>query len=154
DVTELVVRLAPTVGAVVDGRDIPDICLQHMLAVMLLDGTVSFRAAHDAQRMQDPAVLHERAKVRYVPDESLAALLPARVAIVEVGLREGARHSERVDAVRGTVRNPMTREEVVAKALHLIEPVLGRKRADRVIETLLALETLRDVRTLRPLLER
>jgi len=154
DVTELVVRLAPTVGAVVDGRDIPDICLQHMLAVMLLDGTVSFRAAHDAQRMQDPAVLHERAKVRYVPDESLAALLPARVAIVEVTLREGARDSERVDAVRGTVRNPMTREEVVAKALDLIEPVLGRKRADRVIETLLALETLRDVRTLRPLLER
>jgi len=154
DVTELVVRLAPTVGAVVDGRDIPDICLQHMLAVMLLDGTVSFRAAHDAQRMQDPAVLHERAKVRYVPDESLAALLPARVAIVEVGLREGARHSERVEAVRGTVRNPMTRDDVVAKALDLIEPVLGRKRADRVIETLLALETLRDVRTLRPLLER
>jgi 2-methylcitrate dehydratase PrpD len=154
DVTELVVRLAPTVGAVVDGRDIPDICLQHMLAVMLLDGTASFRAAHDAQRMQDPAVLRERAKVRYVPDESLAALLPARVAIVEVGLREGARHSERVDAVRGTVRNPMTREEVVAKALDLIEPVVGRKRTDRVIETLLALETLRDVRTLRPLLER
>jgi len=154
DVIELVVRLAPTVGAVVDGRDIPDICLQHMLAVMLLDGTVSFRAAHDAQRMQDPAVLHERAKVRYVPDESLAALLPARVAIVEVGLREGARHSERVEAVRGTVRNPMTRDEVVAKALDLIEPVLGRKRTDRVIETLLALETLRDVRTLRPLLER
>jgi 2-methylcitrate dehydratase PrpD len=78
DVTELVVRLAPTVGAVVDGRDIPDICLQHMLAVMLVDGTVTFHAAHDAARMHDPKVLRERAKVRYVPDESLATSAGAR----------------------------------------------------------------------------
>ena len=154
DVTDLVVRLAPSVGSVVDSRDIPDICLQHMLAVMLVDGTVSFHAAHDAPRMRDPAVLRERAKVRYVPNESLEALLPARVAIVEVGLRDGTRHSERVEAVRGTVRNPMTRDEVVEKARDLIEPALGRNRANRAIETLLALETLRDLRSLPALLER
>ena len=53
EVTEVVVRLAPTVGAVVDNRDIPDICLQHMVAVMLIDGTASFAAAHDSARMQD-----------------------------------------------------------------------------------------------------
>lgn len=153
DVTELVVRLAPTVGAVVDDRDIPDISLQHMLAVMLADGTVSFKAAHDAPRMRDPAVLRERAKVRYVPDAELAALLPARVAIVEVTLRGGARHSERVEAVRGTVRNPMTRDEVVAKARDLIEPVLGRTKTNRTIAALLAAETLRNVRELRPLLQ-
>ncbi len=53
DVTTVVVRLAPTVGAVVDNRDIPDICLQHMVAVMLIDKTASFHAAHDKARMQD-----------------------------------------------------------------------------------------------------
>jgi 2-methylcitrate dehydratase PrpD len=152
-VTELVVRLAPTVGAVVDDRDIPDISLQHMLAVMLTDGTVSFKAAHDASRMRDPAVLRERAKVRYVPDAELAALLPARVAVVEVALRNGSRHSERVEAVRGTVRNPMTRDEVVAKARDLIEPVLGRTKTNRTIAALLAADALRDVRELRPLLQ-
>jgi len=47
DVLQVVVRLAPTVGAVVDNRDIPDICLQHMIAVMLIDKTASFAAAHD-----------------------------------------------------------------------------------------------------------
>jgi 2-methylcitrate dehydratase PrpD len=138
----------------VDARDIPDICLQHMLAVMLVDGTVSFNAAHDASRMRDPAVLRERAKVRYVPEESLTALLPARVAIVEVALRDGARHSERVEAVRGTARNPMTRDEVVAKARDLMEPVLGSRKASRAIDTLLGLETLRELRALRPLLQR
>jgi len=152
DVSEVVVRLAPTVGAVVDNRDIPDICLQHMVAVMLLDGTASFAAAHDAARMKDAAVLRERAKVRYIPDPELAALLPARVAVVEVNLRDGTRVSERVEAVRGTVRNPMDRDEVVAKARDLIEPVLGGATAGRLIATILALEETRDIRSLRPLL--
>ena len=153
DVTEIVVRLAPAVGSVVDNRDIPDICLQHMLAVMLVDRTVSFRAAHDVPRMKDPAVLRERRKVRYVSDADLTALLPVRVAIVEVALRDGNRHSERVEAVRGTPRNPMGRDEVVAKARDLIEPVLGGATADRLIAKLLALDTLGDVRELRPLLQ-
>ena len=153
DVTEVVVRLAPAVGSVVDNRDIPDICLQHMLAVMLVDRTVSFHAAHDAPRMKDPAVLRERRKIRYQPDADLAAMLPVRVAIVEVGLLDGKRHSERVDAVRGTPRNPMGRDEVVAKARDLIEPVLGAVTADRLIAKLLALETLGDIRELRPLLQ-
>jgi 2-methylcitrate dehydratase PrpD len=154
DVSEVVVRLAPTVGAVVDNRDIPDICLQHMVAIMLLDGTASFAAAHDAARMADAAVLRERSKVRYVPDPELAALLPARVAVVEVTLRDGTRLRERVEAVRGTVRNPMDRDEVVAKARDLIEPVLGGASAGRLIETILALERSPDIRALRPLLQR
>ncbi len=80
------VRLAPSVAAVVDNRDIPDICLQHMVAVMLLDKTVSFHGAHDKPRMQDPAALQQRAKVKLVRDEELAKLLPVRVAIVEIEL--------------------------------------------------------------------
>jgi 2-methylcitrate dehydratase PrpD len=154
DVTDVVVRLAPTVGAVVDNRDIPDICLQHMVAVMLLDGTASFAAAHDAARMRDAAVLRERAKVRYLPDPDLAALLPARVAIVEVALRDGTSLRERVEAVRGTVRNPMGREEVVVKAHDLIEPVLGGAQSRRLIASILALDESADIRSLRPLLQR
>jgi 2-methylcitrate dehydratase PrpD len=139
---------------VVDNRDIPDICLQHMVAVMLLDKTVSFKAAHDKPRMQDAAALRERAKVSLVPDEELAKLLPVRVAVVEVELADGSRQSERVSAVRGTPRNPMARAEVVAKARDLIAPVVGREKADRLIETVYAIETLSDVRALRPLLQR
>jgi 2-methylcitrate dehydratase PrpD len=154
EVTEVVVRLAPAVGAVVDNRDIPDICLQHMVAVMLLDGTASFAAAHDAARMRNPAVLRERGKVRYLPDPELAALLPARVAVVEVMLRDGTRLRERVEAVRGTVRNPMARDEVVAKARDLIEPVLGGGTSSRLIAAILAIETNPDIRALRPLLQR
>jgi 2-methylcitrate dehydratase PrpD len=148
------VRLAPTVGAVVDNRDIPDICLQHMVAVMLIDKTASFHAAHDKPRMQDAAVLRQRRKVTYVPDATLTALLPARVAIVDITLNDGARLIERVEAVRGTVRNPMTRAEVVDKARDLIAPVLGAPTAQKLIDTLLAIEAVKDIRALRPLLQR
>src|SRR5476649_2451823 len=101
-VRSVTVRLAPAVAKVVDNRELPDICLQHMVAVMLLDKTASFRAAHDKPRMQNPAVLRERAKVNLVHDEELAKLMPVRVAIVDIELADGTRLSERVSAVRGT----------------------------------------------------
>jgi 2-methylcitrate dehydratase PrpD len=154
DVKTVTVRLAPSVGSVVDNRDIPDICLQHMVAVMLLDKTASFKAAHDKARMRDAAVLRQRSKVTYVPDAELTRLLPARVAIVEVTLNDGTKLSDRVEAVRGTVRNPMTRAEVVDKAKDLIGPVLGTATAGKLIDTLLSIESVKDVRTLRPLLQR
>ena len=154
DVQKVVVRLAPDVGAVVDNRDIPDICLQHMIAVMLIDKTASFAAAHDKARMDDPAVRRQRAKVEYVGDEALTRLLPARVAIVEVTLKDGARLSERVEAVRGTVRNPMTRDEIVDKARDLTAPVLGAAQAQRLIDAVLSLEKAADLKGLRPLLQR
>lgn len=152
-VDRVVVRLAPTVAAVVDNRDIPDICLQHMMAIMLLDGTASFKATHDKPRMQDAAVLRERAKVLLVHDEGLANLLPVRAAIVEVTLTDGSRLTERVEAVRGTPRNPMSRREVIEKCRDLIAPVLGRETSAQLIETVLAVEALTNIRKLRPLLQ-
>jgi 2-methylcitrate dehydratase PrpD len=152
-VKRVTVRLAPSVATVVDNRDIPDICLQHMVAVMLLDKTVSFHAAHDKPRLQDPATLRQRAKVNLVRDDELAKLLPARVTIVEIELTDGTRLSERVSAVRGTPRNPMTRAEVIEKASDLTAPVLGRDTSKRLIETVLAIEAVTDVRSLRRLLQ-
>jgi 2-methylcitrate dehydratase PrpD len=154
EVKSVVVRLAPTVGAVVDNRDIPDISLQHMVAVMLLDKTASFHAAHDTARMKDATILRHRRKVTYVPDATLTALLPARVAVVEITLNDGTTLSDRVEAVRGTVRNPMPRSEVVDKVRDLIAPVLGAPTAQKLIDALLAIETVTDIRTLRPLLQK
>ena len=152
-VKQVVVRAATSAAYTVNNRDMPDICLQHLVAVMLVDKTVSFRAAHDKARMQDPATLRERAKVQLVPDEELEKLIPVRVAIVEVTLTDGTRLTERVEHVRGTPENPMTRDEVVAKARELMTPVLGAATCSNLIERVLALDTVKDVRELRPLLQ-
>jgi len=153
-VKKVTVRLAPSVATVVDNRDIPDICLQHLVAVMLIDKTVSFHAAHDKPRMQDAAVQKQRAKVNLVRDEELAKLLPLRETVVEIEFNDGKRLSERVSAVRGTTRNPMGRDEVIDKARDLITPVLGRESCTRLIETVLEIEKLTEIRSLRRLLQR
>jgi 2-methylcitrate dehydratase PrpD len=151
-VQQVVVRAATSAAYTVNNRDMPDICLQHLVAVMLIDKTVSFRAAHDKARMQDAVVLRERAKVQLVPDEQLERLIPLRVAIVEVTLTDGTHFSERVEHVRGTPENPMTRDEVVAKARDLMTPVLGAEICSNLIERVLELGSVKDIRELRPFL--
>jgi 2-methylcitrate dehydratase PrpD len=152
-VKQVVVRAATSAAYTVNNRDMPDICLQHLVAVMLLNKTVSFKAAHDKPRMQDPAVLRERAKVQLVPDAELEKLIPVRVAIVEVTLKDGKVLTERVEHVRGTPENPMTREEVVVKARELMAPVLGASTCSTLIARVLALDTVKNIRELRPLLQ-
>jgi 2-methylcitrate dehydratase PrpD len=152
-VREIRVRLATDEAAIVNNREIPDICLQHLVAVMLLDKTVSFASAHDRDRLKDAATLHERSKVQLVPDSELEELMPLRVAIVEVVLTDGSRLTRRVDNVRGTAKNPMTTAEVVAKARELVSPILGTLKTANLIEKLLHLESVRDVREFRPLLQ-
>ena len=152
-VKQVVVRVATSAAYTVNNRDMPDICLQHLVAVMLLDKTVSFRAAHDKARMQDPAVLRERVKVQLVPDADLGKLIPVRVAAVEVTLSDGMQLSERVEHVRGTPENPMTRDEGAAKARELMTPVLGGGKCSKLIERVLGLDTVKDIRELRPLLQ-
>src|ERR1700682_5139231 len=154
DVQKVVVRIATDEANTVSNRDMPDICMQHMLAIMLLDKTVTFRSVHDKPRMKDPAVLRQRAKVEVLADPRIDARRPRREAIVELTLADGTQLNEWVRDVRGTADNPMTRNEVVDKARDLIAPVLGTGTSSTFISKLLALETLRDIRELRPSLQR
>jgi 2-methylcitrate dehydratase PrpD len=153
-VQSAVVRVATSEANTVNNREMPDICLQHMIAVMLIDKTASFQAAHDKGRMKNPEVLRVRAKVRLIPDEELERLYPKRETRVEVTLHDGTRLTERVEAVRGTPENPMTRDEVVAKCRDLTEPSLGKTQSAKLIEAVLNIERVRNLRELRPLLQK
>jgi len=152
-VRQVSVRLATDEAAIVNNREIPDICLQHMVAVMLLEKTVTFASAHDLERLKDPAVVRERAKVLLIPDPELERLMPLRVSIVDVTLTDGSHLTQRVDNVRGTPENPMTRDEVVAKATDLITPVFGATKCSNLIDRIFHLESVAVIRELRPLLQ-
>jgi len=153
-VKEVTVRLATNEAAIVNNREIPDICLQHVMAVALLDKTVTFASVHDNARLTDPGTLRARAKIRLVPDEELQSLMPLRAAIVDVTLVDGTHLSRRIDDVRGTPNNPMTRTEIVAKASDLIAPILGPVKCASLIERIFQLDSVRSIRDLRPLLQR
>jgi 2-methylcitrate dehydratase PrpD len=152
-VKQVSVRVATNEAKVVDNREIPDICLQHMVAVMLLDKTASFKSAHDVARMKDPAVLRQREKISLIRDDELEKRMPAREAIVELELTDGTKLTEHIIAVRGTPDNPMTRQELIAKAQDLIAPVLGTQTFSKLSQKIFEIETIGNVRELRPLLQ-
>src|SRR5690242_15988326 len=152
-VKRVVVRVAHQGANTTNNRAMPDICMQHLCAVMLIDGTVSFKAAHDEKRMRDPRVRKLRACIELLGDDELTRAMPSRQGIVELELDDGRRLRHHAKAVRGTAENPMTRAEVEAKAYDLVAPVLGERRARRLCDAVLDVEAIGDVRQLRPLLK-
>jgi hypothetical protein len=57
-------------------------------------------------------------------------------------------------AAKGSHENPLTPEEESEKALDLIPPLLGKTRAQALLEALWSFDQLKDVRTLRRLYAR
>lgn len=137
---------------IVDNRDMPDVCLQHLLAATLVDGTMTFAASHDVTRMQDSKVLAVRSRINVVASAELTKARPERQSIVEVTTSDGQRLRHHAKVVRGTPDNPMTYDEVERKAIDLITPILGQPRATQLAAHIASLETMPDVRDLRPLL--
>jgi 2-methylcitrate dehydratase PrpD len=76
------------------------------------------------------------------------------VAIVEVKLKSGESYKQRIDAVRGTVLNPMTRDEVVGKCRDLMDPYLGAMQATELVDVVFNMESLNHIGSLRRLLQR
>lgn len=153
DNTESVAIHLPSRGArTVDNAPMPNINAQHLGALMLADGTLSFASSHDLGRMRDSAIVKLRDRIRVVPSEALMRARPRRQAIVEVATRDGRKLRRRTRVVRGTPDNPMTWDEVAAKARGLIDPVLGAARARRLVAAVEALETVDDMTRFRPLL--
>ncbi len=153
DVRKIVVHMPDDRLHIVDNREIPDICLQHLLALTLADGALTFASAHDYARMADPAVLAVRRRIEVVPSAELTAAVPARQAIVEIETASGQRLCHRTYAVRGTPDNPMEAAEVESKALDLMAPVIGKERAAALVATTASLDRLASVRELRGLLQ-
>jgi len=154
NVRSIVVRLPGDFARIVNNRNMPDINLQYILAVTLLDGNLTFGSAHSFERMKDPLVLEIEKCITLVEDPKLEVndAEIKRQAIVEVTTKEGAKVREHVARVRGMVGNLMTREEVERKCKDLVAPVLGEDRSQELIDNIWNLEKVRNVRELRSLL--
>ncbi|WP_445504219.1 MmgE/PrpD family protein [Microvirga sp. G4-2] len=136
---------------IVDNRTMPDVCVQHLAALALVDGTVTFESCHDRERMNDPTVMAIRRLIELVPSAELTIATPARQAIVEIETTDGRHLRHHAKAVRGTPENPMDGSEIEAKALDLMKPVIGSDRATELIHKVLRLDDLTNVRDLRRL---
>jgi 2-methylcitrate dehydratase PrpD len=144
-----IVATLPEDGArIVDNRSMPDVNLQYLIAVALVDGQVSFDASHSYERMKDPQILEVKRRVELVGDRALMDPAAPRSARVEVRLRDGRMVSRFTRHAPGTKENPLDAAGVNAKATSLMEPVIGARRTAAVIERVHALDTVTDVRDL------
>ena len=96
-----------------------DINIQHLAALMLLDGDITFALSHDQKRVRDPAVLKLRKRIEIGGSAALAKTKTTQ-AIVEITTRSGERLRHHTRAVRGSATNPMSRDDVAAKARGLL----------------------------------
>src|SRR5712672_4378040 len=152
NVEGIVVKLPEDGARIVNARSMPDVNCQHIIALALVEGAVSFEDSHSYERMADPRVLAAKERVQLIADRGLMDPAAPRSGRVEVTLRNGQTISHFTRHPPGTKENPLNTERVNEKARLLMTPVLGAERTEVVIRRVNALEKLNDVRELRPLL--
>jgi 2-methylcitrate dehydratase PrpD len=151
DVKHLVVRVAHQGANTVDNRDMPDICMQHMCAVMLLDGIVTFESAHDEKRMKDRKVLDVRRRVELHGDDALTPpCLHARDRGIDARRRTRASPSRQSRARH--LRQPYGARRSGRKMFSSARAHPGAKARARAVRHRLEAGRRLDLRTLRPLL--
>jgi 2-methylcitrate dehydratase PrpD len=150
NVARIVVRLPADGARIVDGRSMPDVNVQHIMAVALVDGYIDFENSHSFERLLDPTVLAVKERIELIADEALAVVEAPRSGFVEVTLTDGRAVNLFVSHAPGTPENPLDTAGVNAKARSLMVPVLGEARTAALIEQVARLEELDDVRDLRP----
>ena len=150
NVDRITVRLPQDGAGIVNDRSMPDINCQHMIAMALVDGDVTFASTHSYQRMSDPAVLAVKERVNLVADPDLMDPEAPRSARVAVVLKDGTTVEQFTPYAFGTKQNPMPTNTVNAKVRALLEPVLGATRTETVIQRVNALEDTTLVRELLP----
>ncbi|MBC2665521.1 MmgE/PrpD family protein [Novosphingobium flavum] len=151
-VKSILVRLPTDAVGIVGTSAMPDVNNPHLVSVALLKGAVSFDDAHDVALMKNPQVLAIRARTTVVPDESLMDPAAPRGAIVELTLNDGRVLKHHTRFPSGTPENPLSADEVSAKVLDLIAPVMGKARAQRLIAATWQLEKMPSVRQLAALM--
>jgi 2-methylcitrate dehydratase PrpD len=152
DIKAITVSLSPEKAGTADDRPFPDVNLQHLVSMILIDGGLTFASCHDRARLSDPRIGKLRKRIRIVSTPALSDNTFTHQAVVAITLRDGRMVEQYTQAVRGTRHNPMDRGEVVAKAHDLIDDILGAKQAKKLVNTVFALEAVDDMSCIRPLL--
>lgn len=133
-------------------QNMSDLNLRYLLAATLLDGGLTFVAAHDDARVHAPEIERITGKISIRANPALSSPESPRQGIVEFITTDGRTLSDHVIKVRGAMENPMSTDEVVAKARELFAIVLAPERCDRLVEIVLKLDEVAEIGALTRLL--
>jgi 2-methylcitrate dehydratase len=115
-------------------RETADHSLPYITAITLIDGEISNKQ-FEPERFKDPRVWKFLKSVNVERNAELSAMYPGAVAnIVHVELADGRRLTKRVDYPLGHAKNPLKDSEVEEKFSALVLPVLGKRRAKKILD--------------------
>jgi len=121
--------------------------LQYCVAAALLSQSLSVADFQDSRLAAADTLALARC-VRGVIDSDVDRVYPGRMSSVVTltMLKDGRQLRTRVDDPKGSERNPMSVEEIMLKFHSQADSVLGRQAAEAVVEAVVNLEALPDVR--------
>lgn len=137
---------------VVNRRAMPNINLQHLLALMLVDGRLTFTSAHDYDRLTDPQVRALASRVELLPDEALRQTdvdergHSSRAARVSVTLKTGQTVQASVPVARGSRLDPISWPQLERKAAAMfVDLPAGDQLVGELADQVRRLEEARDL---------
>ena len=126
-------------------RETADHSLPYITAIALIDGEVTEKQ-FQPQRFKDPEVWNFLENVKVERNAELSGMYPDAVAnIVHIDLADGRRLTKRVDYPMGHAKNPLKDSQVEEKFSALVEPILGRERARKIIDIVWKLDEAKNV---------
>jgi 2-methylcitrate dehydratase PrpD len=149
DIDKIIAKMPDKELEIVNNRPMPDISVQHLLAVMSIDKKLTFKSAHDFHRMTDPKVLKIKSKVIAIGDESLTDVQRRWRCVMEVHLKNGTILHGQTMAAKGSFENPLSLEEEKEKAMDLIAPIIGKNKSLELFNVLCNIENVKNVQILR-----
>ena len=145
-ITNIHVKIPHESLTIVNNREMPEICLQHLVALMIFEGRMDFHLAHDRSRMSDPKILELRKLISLEGSDELSKNMPTRQGIVRITLRSGKHFEVYTRDVKGTPNNPMNRLELDRKCIDLMSPILGLNQSELICKAAWELETFASAR--------
>ena len=126
-------------------RETADHSLPYITAIALIDGEVTEKQ-FQPQRFKNPEVWNFLENVKVERNAELSGMYPDAVAnIVHIDLADGRRLTKRVDYPMGHAKNPLKDSQVEEKFSALVEPILGRERARKIIDIVWKLDETKNV---------
>lgn len=126
----------------------------YCVAALMVDGEVTINQFTE-EKIRDPRIMEYISKIEVIPSEELDAVGPEgrHASIVEVELKDGRTLSRRTDQRKGSIQNPMSRQEVIDKYHQLVNSVMPAGRSAEILAIIESMEDLEDVRDLTRLLQ-
>jgi 2-methylcitrate dehydratase PrpD len=125
--------------------------LPFSIAMALLYRKVSVRHYKD-ENYSDPKIIEIMDKVKSYVDQEAEAVYPDHyMAKVTMVLKDGRELQARVEYPRGDPENKPTNEEIYDKFRELAGTTMPNEKVERLLEALINLETVKDLRSVTPL---